>query len=377
MVSEIFERMGTFDYNKASNPPSPSSSLSFDYTRKRKTRRRRDESLVETLAKWKEINSKLNDGVKPVRKAPAKGSKKGCMRGKGGPENWLCKFRGVRQRTWGKWVAEIREPNRGKRLWLGTFPTAVEAALAYDEAARIMYGSNARLNLPDSFIVSMEDYRENSTTTTTASCTTGSTSSSDTRSNDDRFGKIGGVAVKKEDGEGDSHTDGKNEPFLSPVKKEMKQELEIGEGGIDINDYLLNLTVDEMFDVDELHGAINAGPVSPADGLMNLGYDTFKTQVENNSIQLEKPEEWSYLNHNSDFLQQLHNQDYANLFESLHYNDQDHKRLDYGLDLMSDHQENDHGRKLKLIKSGRQESGPAADELHFVNLADLGMSIDF
>ncbi|CAA7389362.1 unnamed protein product [Spirodela intermedia] len=70
------------------------------------------------------------------------------MQGKGGPDNSGCIFRGVRQRTWGKWVAEIREPNRGNRLWLGTFATSTEAALAYDQAARVMYGPSARLNIP-------------------------------------------------------------------------------------------------------------------------------------------------------------------------------------------------------------------------------------
>ncbi|XP_027926146.1 putative dehydration-responsive element-binding protein 2H isoform X1 [Vigna unguiculata] len=119
-------------------------------------------SLAKILAKWKEYNAQLDscsDADKPVRKVPAKGSKKGCMKGKGGPENSRCNYRGVRQRTWGKWVAEIREPNRGNRLWLGTFPTAIGAALAYDEAARAMYGSCARLNFPN---VSVSSFSEES-----------------------------------------------------------------------------------------------------------------------------------------------------------------------------------------------------------------------
>lgn len=84
---------------------------------------------------------------KPARK-PGKRWKKGAMKGKGGPENMACEFRGVRQRTWGKWVAEIREPKKRARLWLGSFSTAQEAALAYDIAARKLYGASAELNLP-------------------------------------------------------------------------------------------------------------------------------------------------------------------------------------------------------------------------------------
>ncbi|KAK9742298.1 hypothetical protein RND81_03G162400 [Saponaria officinalis] len=321
--------MGSFDYDTAtSNQVSTSSSLPCDYTRQRKPRRRRDGSVsvADTIAKWKKLNSGLDLGPthvngKPVRRPPAKGSKKGCMKGKGGPENSSCSFRGVRQRTWGKWVAEIREPNKGPRLWLGTFPTAVEAALAYDEAARAMYGPSARLNFPD--------YPDSATTS--YSCSTS-----------------------------DEHSEAcvGNETDSVIVKEESKPEVREEEGGIDINDYLHCYGDDEMFDVDEFLGTIDAGPVFKTDNMsqdFDVGkqdYVGFKSEVESDHIQLGTPEEQSFQCPNAELYQ---------------YDNQDLKLFDC-LNQMS-------GGRYGAADCGLEflQPGLAVDNHGFLDLAELGL----